>query len=97
MMLIVLFAVVAAGLLVWIVLPVLQEGVWTGSPAVELDPDELRRKRDTALRGLRDLEMDLELGRIDTADYETARTEYESEAVEAIRRLENLGIRDRES
>lgn len=89
-MAIALFSAAVLLVLAWVLQPVLSEGVWSGAPALERDPDEARRRRDNALAGLRDLEMDRETGKVEPEDYLRIRAEYESEAVEAMEELDSL-------
>jgi hypothetical protein len=50
----------------------------------------LAKQRDNALSSLRDAEMDHETGKLSEMDYETIRNELETEAMEAIRKLDVL-------
>ena len=85
-----LVVILAAG--AWVLSPVVREGGWIRQVDLAVDPSELSRKRNNALCGLRDLAMDFEMGRIEEADYQLARAEYEAEASAAIRMLESLGL-----
>jgi hypothetical protein len=50
----------------------------------------LAKQRDNALSSLRDSEMDHATGKLSEADYESIRNELETEAMEAIRKLDLL-------
>jgi hypothetical protein len=52
---------------------------------------ELRERRDEAYQALRDLEQELQTGKITAADYELERGRLRAEAAEALAELDRLG------
>jgi cytochrome c-type biogenesis protein CcmI len=50
----------------------------------------LQHERELALQGLRELEFDHEMGKLDESDYESLKTNLENHALAAMRRLEQL-------
>jgi hypothetical protein len=52
---------------------------------------ELRERRDEAYQALRDLEQELQTGKITSADYELERGRLRAEAAEALAELDQLG------
>ena len=65
------------------------------SPDFVLDRGELeaaRIEKNNLVESLKDLEMDFQMGKLSEADYESLTGHLESEAVRALRRLEELDI-----
>jgi hypothetical protein len=52
---------------------------------------ELRERRDEAYQALRDLEQELQTGKITSADYELERGRLRAEAAQALAELDQLG------
>ena len=52
---------------------------------------ELRERRDEAYQALRDLEQDMQIGKVMPDDYELERARLRAEAAEALRELDRLG------
>jgi hypothetical protein len=52
---------------------------------------EVRERRDEAYQALRDLEQELQTGKITPADYELERGRLRAEAAEALAELDRLG------
>jgi tetratricopeptide (TPR) repeat protein len=87
----------AAPALAFAVWPVVGRwGGWGGRPALPpaLVDDEragLEHEKLTALRALRELELDRLAGHVDDEDYRDLHSRYEGEAVAVLRRLDALG------
>lgn len=65
----------------------------TRAQAVELNAstlDELLAERDGVYATLRDLELDRELGKLDTADYDALREKYMTRATRVLQELDAL-------
>ncbi len=82
----VIVVVLAAGLLAWVLVPVLR-----GSRAAideSPDADDATVRKSAALDALIDLEEDRAVGKLTRADFESLRADYEAEALEALRELD---------
>ena len=83
----------AAGLIVFVLKPVLRPGVplegaeggATGSWQEGEDPDDDLSPRAVALRALKEIEFDRATGKLSDADYEALKAKYTAEALEALR------------
>ncbi|PYP14091.1 MAG: hypothetical protein DMD52_14635 [Gemmatimonadetes bacterium] len=83
----------AAGLIVFVLKPVLRPGVplegaeggATGSWQEGEDPDDDLSPRAVALRALTEIEFDRATGKLSDADYEMLKTRYTAEALAALR------------
>ena len=83
-------AIVAAGTILFILAPLLGWGV---TPAFELTGsatrrDELLRQRQEILAGLKDLDLEYEVGKLTREDYELTRTRLSAQAVEIYREMD---------
>ena len=74
---------VSAGVILFVMLPVLR-GDWAAlvSPDYEITDTEARKQ--AALRGLRDAEYDFRSGKLDQADYQALKSDLAREALEAM-------------
>jgi len=87
----VLFIVVVAAILGWILTPVF--GVrrsWAPREESSIE-EQLLAERGTLLRALKDLEHEHEAGTIGDGEYEELRSDYLAETAAVYRRLEELG------
>jgi hypothetical protein len=81
----VIVVALAAGLLAWVLVPVLR-----GPRAAEESPrpDDAVIRKSAALDAIIDLEEDRALGKLTRADFESLRADYEAEALQALRELD---------
>jgi cytochrome c-type biogenesis protein CcmI len=81
----VLVVALAAGLLAWVLVPVLR-----GPRAEDESPgaDDAADRKSAALDALIDLEEDRAVGKLTRADFESLRADYEAEALAALRELD---------
>jgi hypothetical protein len=95
----------AAGLIVFVLTPVLRPGVPLDGPDGEAaggwqegeDPDDDLSPRAVALRALTEIEFDRATGKLSDADYEALKAKYTAEALTAMRaetRDAGSGMRD---
>jgi hypothetical protein len=68
----------------------LTEGFLRRKRSVNLELSRLQHERELALQGLRELEFDHEMGKLDEADYVSLKANLESHAFAAMRSLEQL-------
>ena len=74
---------VAAGVILFVMLPVLR-GDWATLESPEDEVTEVDARKQAALRGLRDIEYDLRSGKIDQADYQLLKSDLARQALDAI-------------
>ncbi|MGH7457870.1 MAG: hypothetical protein ACREKN_02150 [Longimicrobiaceae bacterium] len=83
-----LSVLLAAGAALWVAWPLF---VRRGAPQANPLPAgtaELRERRSAALEAIRDLDFDLQAGKLDSSDHHELRGRLEAEAVEAMRRAD---------
>ena len=83
-------ALVAAGTILYILAPLLGWGV---TPAFDMAGvgsrgDELLRQRQEILAGLKDLDLEYEVGKLTREDYELTRTRLSAQAIEIYREMD---------
>jgi hypothetical protein len=74
---------VSAGVILFVMLPVLR-GDWAPLESTEKEITEVEARKNAALRGLRDAEYDFRAGKLDQADYEGLKSDLSRQALEAI-------------
>lgn len=87
---ILLSALVTAGTVLFILAPLLGWGV---TPAFDLAgsasrKDELLRQRQEILAGLKDLDLEFEVGKLTREDYEQTRERLSNQAIEIYREMD---------
>lgn len=92
---IVLAALVAGCTALFVLSPLLG---WRTAPAFEDEADAVRRareellaRRQELLAGIKDLEMEYEVGKLTRSDYEASRDELTRQAVEVYRQMDRDG------
>lgn len=75
---------VSAGVILFVMLPVLR-GDWAPLESTEKEITDVEARKIAALRGLRDAEYDFRAGKLDQADYELLKSDLSRQALEAIR------------
>jgi len=68
----------------------LTEGFLRGRRSANLELIRLQHARELALQGLRELEFDHEMGKLDASDYNGLKANLENHALAAMRGLEQL-------
>ncbi len=81
---------VAAGVVLFVLLPVLR-GDWATLESSDGEVTEVAARKQAALRGLRDAEYDFRSGKLDQADYQALKSDLAREALEAIEEEEQDG------
>ena len=81
--LIVGMTLVSAGVILFVMLPVLR-GDWATLERSDDEVTEVDARKQAALRGLRDAEYDLRAGKIDQADYQLIKSDLARQALEAM-------------
>lgn len=61
---------------------------------MEQERERLKKEKVQQLALIRDIEFDWKTGKVQDADYESARSEAESRAIAVLRRLDELGRMD---
>ena len=74
---------VSAGVILFVMLPVLR-GDWATLESPDDDITEVEARKQAALRGLRDAEYDFRSGKLDQADYQLLKSDLARQALEAI-------------
>ena len=74
---------VSAGVILFVMMPVLR-GDWAAMGRSEDEVTEVDARKQAALRGLRDAEYDYRSGKIDQADYEILKSDLARQALEAM-------------
>jgi cytochrome c-type biogenesis protein CcmI len=82
----VIVVVLAAGLLAWVLVPVLRGP--RAAPDESPGAEDAAVRKSAALDALIDLEEDRAVGKLTRADFESLRADYEAEALEALRELD---------
>ncbi len=85
----VLLVLLLLGALAFVAAPLLR-GAKTAQR--EEEKRDLVHEREAALQLLRDLEHDRQTGKLDSDDYAAQRAEAEGRAIQAMRRLDALGV-----
>ena len=89
-----LTALVLGGATLFILAPLLG---WGGSPAFDSDDaassprQELLARRQHILAGIKDVEMEYEVGKLTKPDFEQTRESLTQEAIEVYRKLDSHG------
>ncbi len=88
----------AAFVLMWIVVPLLQRESKTGSAAEDLLVEKQRERLliyyERVLRNIRDLDEDHALGKIDDADHQHEREEWAQRGAQVLQALDTLPARE---
>ena len=74
---------VSAGVILFVMMPVLR-GDWATMGRSDDEVTEVDARKQAALRGLRDAEYDLRSGKIDEADYQVLKSDLARQALEAM-------------
>ena len=74
---------VAAGVIFFVMMPVLW-GDWATLESPDDEVTEVDARKQAALRGLRDAEYDFRFGKIDQADYQLLKSDLARQALEAM-------------
>ena len=74
---------VSAGIILFVMMPVLR-GDWAAMGRSDDEVTEVDARKQAALRGLRDAEYDLRSGKIDEADYQVLKSDLARQALEAM-------------
>jgi len=85
-------AVVAAGLLIFILQPIWESSVFVGNtvPLPDDDLDELYAQRDAIYEALKELKMDYETGKISEEDYRQFSTKLKRQAADILRKIDEF-------
>ncbi|GEM_PF-231007 len=74
---------VSAGVILFVMLPVLR-GDWAAMGRSDTEVTEVDARKQAALRGLRDAEYDLRSGKIDQEDYQVIKSDLARQALKAM-------------
>ena len=74
---------VSAGVILFVMLPVLR-GDWATLVSPDDEITEAEARKQAALRGLRDAEYDFRSGKLDQTDYQALKSDLARQALEAI-------------
>ena len=74
---------VVAGVILFVMLPILR-GDWAALESPDDDVTDVDARKQAALRGLRDAEYDFLTGKLDQADYQLLKSDLSREALEAM-------------
>lgn len=85
-----MIVVVGIAVLVWALAP-LRRGPRTDAAERSLLVEETEERKRTALFAILDVEEEHEVGKLSAADLEILRAQYEAQAIDALRRLDDLG------
>ncbi len=80
------------GAAIYIINPLLKPSRMEGAIALETDEmlAELSLKKEGAYATIRELEFDLNIGKLSTEDYEALKSQYTREAVDCLRAMDEL-------
>ncbi len=79
---------VSAGVLLFVLLPVLR-GDWAAMGRSDAEVTDVDARKQAALRGLRDAEYDYHSGKIDQEDYQVLKSDLAREALAAMEEEES--------
>jgi len=85
---VVLFVLLVAGIVAFVLFPFFGRG---SAAEVGAESARLEREKLAALQLLRDLEFDLETGKLTADDYAAARAEAEAHAIVILRAMDRIG------
>ncbi len=85
-------AIVAAGLLIFILQPIWESSIFVGKtiPLREDDLDELYARRDAIYQALKDLQMDHAVGKISDEDYKEFSLRLKHQAADILRKIDEF-------
>lgn len=83
--------IIALGALVWVVTP-LRSGPRTTAAERDQLVEEAEERKRAALVAIVDIDLENQVGKLSTEDHRVLRTQYEIEAIKAMRELDELGI-----
>ena len=83
---------VSAGVILFVMLPVLR-GDWAALERSDDEVTEADARKQAALRGLRDAEYDYRSGKLDQADYQLLKSDLSRQALEALEEEESAAVR----
>jgi hypothetical protein len=86
-----LIVIVLLGVVVWLVSGPLRSGAPAAQGAEDVRRDDLEAAKEAKYREIRDAELDYRTGKLSEADWRAVDRELRAEAIELLRRLDELG------
>jgi hypothetical protein len=86
-----LIVIVLLGVVVWLVSGPLRTGAPAAQEVDDVRRDDLEAAKEAKYREIRDAELDYRTGKLSEADWRTIDRELRAEAIELLRRLDELG------
>jgi hypothetical protein len=86
-----LIVIVLLGVVVWLVSGPLRGGAATADEAEATRRDDLEAAKEAKYREIRDAELDYRTGKLSEEDWRALDRELRAEAMELLRRLDELG------
>jgi hypothetical protein len=86
-----LIVIVLLGVVVWLVSGPLRRGAPAAQDADDVRRDDLEAAKEAKYREIRDAELDYRTGKLSEADWRAIDRELRAEAIELLRRLDELG------
>ena len=86
-----LIVIVLLGVVVWLVSGPLRSGAAVVEDAEALHRDDLEAAKEAKYREIRDAELDFRTGKLSEEDWRALDRELRAEAMELLRRLDELG------
>jgi hypothetical protein len=86
-----LIVIVLLGIVVWLITGPLRAGAAAAEDADAARREDLEAAKEAKYREIRDAELDLRTGKLSEADWRALDRELRAEAMEILRRLDELG------
>jgi hypothetical protein len=86
-----LIVIVLLGVVVWLVSGPLRSGAAAGEDTEAAHRDDLEAAKEAKYREIRDAELDFRTGKLSEEDWRALDRELRAEAMELLRRLDELG------
>jgi hypothetical protein len=86
-----LIVIVLLGVVVWLVSGPLRSGTAAAEDAEAVHRDDLEAAKEAKYREIRDAELDFRTGKLSEEDWRALDRELRAEAMELLRRLDELG------
>ena len=86
-----LIVIVLLGVVVWLVSGPLRSGAAAGEDGEAAHRDDLEAAKEAKYREIRDAELDFRTGKLSEDDWRALDRELRAEAMELLRRLDELG------
>lgn len=89
---VVVVALLACAALAYVAQPLLSGPRRATDDDLELAANEARERKRSALMAIVDIEEEMQIGKLSTQDFDALRSQYEAQALEALRELDGIAV-----